>query len=209
MGGGVLSSGFFSGTPAFLSQQRVPFLQLLVLATILAGGLHKPIITLGMQTPGHFLDLGGSGSGGRVGRGGVGGGLFCVGGLGGALVMQQRPLPGQMARRSISSQRRAKNPVTQVPRQRFSGGMSAKSCDGFFGLWGRSFSFSPFTDSFCLITSVVELSDVCMSSFESSSMIALLSLHRGSFLGNTNSLGGSSFINIFLATQQRRFVLQR
>ena len=54
----------------------------------------------------------------------AGGGLFvCLGGdpplfppSSTFLVRQQRPFPGQVALRSISSHRRVKNPETQVPR---------------------------------------------------------------------------------------------
>lgn len=176
-------------------------MQSTVFGTTRAGAEHSPSITLGMHTPGHLGFDGGGGGGGRgrlvVRRGGPP--LF--GRFGGPRVMQQRPLPGQIALRSISSQRSAKNPVTQVPRHRFSGGIR----DGFLG--GREdseFSFF-FSGSFRLITSVVVLSEVSISSLSSSSSP---SLHRASSFGMINSLGGSSFPNILIATQHLRFVLQ-
>lgn len=168
--------------------------------TTRAGAEHSPSITLGMHTPGHLGFDGGGGGVGR-GRGGVGRGRPLFGRLGGPLVMQQRPLPGQIALRSIASQRRAKNPVTQVPWHRFSGGI----WDGFLGGRDKSVLSFFFSGSFGLITSVVVLSDVSISSSSSSSSP---SLQRSSSFGMINSLGGSSFPNILIATQHLRLVLQ-
>lgn len=113
------------------------------------GWLQRLFIVDGRHTPGHlrrFLD--GTGLGGLVALG-VG---FLVGGLVGlavgllvlvgALVIQHRPLPGQIAFLSISSQRREKKPVTQVPRHLFSRGISN---DGLFTGFFSFLGFSCFT----------------------------------------------------------------
>jgi len=83
-------------------QQTVPFWQALF---PLGTTVHTEDIIWGMHTPG---------------QPGVLGGLGVFPGLPSSfLVTQQRPLPGHLAERSSSSQRRAKKPETQVPLQRF------------------------------------------------------------------------------------------
>jgi hypothetical protein len=62
------------------------------------------------------------GGGGKCDFGGLVGRFVCRGGVAlppssTFLVRQQRPFPGQVTLRSISSQSKVKNPDTQVPRQ--------------------------------------------------------------------------------------------
>jgi len=121
-------------------------------------------------------------------------------------VIQQRPLPGQIAFLSISSQRREKKPVTHVPRHLFSKGISN---DGLFS--GFSFlGFSCFTTCAAVTVSAGSM----ISSSSSSSLVSffplsLLSLQRSSCFGMMSSSGVSSSSKIFFATQHLRFGLQR
>ena len=123
-------------------------------------------------------------------------------------MIQQRPLPGQIAFLSISSQRREKKPVTHVPRHLFSRGISN---DGLFS--GFSFlGFSCFTT--CAAVTVSAGSMISSSSSSSSSLVSffplsLLSLQRSSCFGMMSSSGVSSSSKIFFATQHLRFGLQR
>lgn len=160
----------------------------------------------GRQTPGHFKSFGLLGAG----RGGLGLGalvvvLVSVGGLflvGGAFVMQHRPLPGQMAFLSISSHSKEKKPVTHVPRHRFSIGISN---EGFFtGFFG----FSCFTTCTAVVVSAASIIS-SSSSFDSFSSLSPLSLHRSSCFGIISSSGVSSSSKIFFATQHLRLGLHR
>lgn len=169
-------------------------------------------MVVGRQTPGHFrrFCLFGAGLGGRVALGVVfliGVLVVLVGGrlvLVGAFVMQQRPLPGQIAFLSISSHRREKNPVTQVPRHLFSRGISN---EGFF----TGFSFfglSCFSTCTAVVVSAVSMIS-SSSSLDSFFSLSLLSLQRSSCFGMMSSSGVSSSSKIFFATQHLRFGLHR
>ena len=160
-----------------------------------------------------ILDL--VGGGGLLGLGVVF--LFEI--LLGALVMQHRPLPGQMADLSISSHSRLKKPVTQVPWHRASSGISSGSedLDGFF------FFFFSLSTSMVVEDSAVSITSPSSSSSSSSSVassffflsesseLSFPSLHLLSSLGIISSFGVSSSLssNTFLATQHRRSDLQR
>ena len=101
-GGGFRTSE--ASFPFLDSQHTVPLLQDSVLCKMLEGSLHKDDIDWGRQNPGHFL-------GGPLDPD-FSGGLFLVSTF---FVMQHLPCAGHLAFRSISSQSKAKNPVTQVP----------------------------------------------------------------------------------------------
>lgn len=101
MGGGILSILF---DPVPDSQQTVPLVQELVLCKIFEGRVQSEDMDAGKQNPGHFPEFVGL----LVGLGFDSSTFF---------VKQHLPFPGQDAVRSISSQSRAKNPVTHVPEQ--------------------------------------------------------------------------------------------
>jgi len=87
-------------------------LHLVGTGTITEGGEQRLLMVVGRQMPGQLI----TGLGGLVGGLGRVDGLLVTSsffglldGLGGDLVIQHRPLPGQMADLSISSQSREKN----------------------------------------------------------------------------------------------------
>ena len=139
--------------------------------TITDGGEQRLLMVVGRQMPGQLM----TGLGGLVGGLGLGGGLFVssssffflIGGLGGDLVMQHRPLPGQTADLSISSQSREKKPVTQVPRHRtFCGILESE----FFSSSSSSSSLSSTVTSFLdSEVSITSSSSSSSSTFSSSS----------------------------------------
>lgn len=176
------------------------------------GWLHKLFMVEGKQTPGHFRSfcLFGAGLGGLgalvvvflIGELVVpDGGLLLVG----AFVMQQRPLPGQIAFLSISSQSKEKNPVTQVPRQRFSRGISNVGLFTGFSFFGFSLFFTTWTAVVVSAASMISSS----SSLDSLSFLSPLSLQRSSCFGMISSSGVSSSSKIFFATQHLRLGLHR
>ena len=92
--GGFVVLGFAD----FDSQQTVPLLQELVLCKMLEGLLHNEDMDWGKQKPGHLTFSFGFGFDSFT-----------------FFVLQHLPFPGHSAFLSISSQSKAKKPLTQVP----------------------------------------------------------------------------------------------
>ena len=180
--------------------------------TMIEGWLHRLFMVEGRHTPGHFssfclLGAGLGGLGALVVVFLIGELVVPVGGLllVGAFVMQHLPLPGQIAFLSISSRSREKNPVTQVPRQRFSRGISNVGLFTGFSFFG----FSCFTTCTAVVVSAASIISSSSSLDALSSLSPLLSLQRSSCFGMISSSGVASSSNIFFATQHLRLGLHR